>query len=518
MREEDTMRVSHLAKRGMLRAVLGLLLVSGIVPIVLGADGRPESTNYMPPRGQRTISLTGSSNVAYLVEYLLGPNVDIISRSLNAAPEAAGTFSGASPVIGFDRGIVLSSGDIGTLNGPNTGDNTSTHHYRAGDPDLDGLVPGSTTYDAAVLTLQFRCETASEISFQYVFGSEEYNEWANSQYGDPFGLFLNGINIATVPDGCSNPGSPVTVNSVNCGNPYVGSGPNCDCYRNNDLSDGGGAIGTELDGLTQVFVATGVIQAGVNTLKIAIADAGDHVLDSTVMIRCQSFPCGASLPAGACCVPSGLCVTLAYPDCTAQSGNYYGDYTPCVPSPCELPTGACCFPEGGCQMTGQAGCSANGGTYQGDGVPCSGAACPQPTGACCDFAVGWFTCEITTEAGCEDGTWLGPDVPCNFEYCPGEAFPTGACCNHATGGCWVGTYAGCPFEWSYLTPCSPRICLVQDPTGACCDHATGACAITTESACAFEWLGAGAQCSFETCRPPVPTEKTSWGQIKNTYR
>lgn len=512
------MRVSHLAKRGMLRTALGLLLVIGVVPIVLGADGRPDGTNYTPPGAQRTISLTRSSNVAYLVQYLLGPNVDVVSRSLNAAPEAAGTFSGALPVIGFDQGIVLSSGDIRTLIGPNTGDNTSTHHHRAGDPDLDGLVPGSTTYDAAVLTLQFRCETASEISFQYVFGSEEYNEWANSQYGDPFGLFLNGINIATVPDGCSDPGSPVTVNSVNCGNPYVGSGPNCDCYRNNDLSDGGGAIGTELDGLTQVLVATGAIQAGVNTLKIAIADAGDHVLDSTVMIRCQSFPCGASLPAGACCVPSDLCVTLTYPDCTAQSGNYYGDYTPCVPNPCELPTGACCFPEGGCQMTGQAGCGANGGTYQGDGVPCAGAACPQPTGACCDLFSSYPFCNITTEAGCEVGTWLGPDVPCTPEYCYFEDLPLGACCNHATGVCWFGTEAGCPFDWGLSVPCSPRICLLQDPIGACCDHATGACAISAEAACDAAWLGAGVPCNFETCRPPVPTKQTSWGQIKNTYR
>jgi hypothetical protein len=38
----------------------------------------------------------------------------------------------------------------------------------------------------------------------------------------------------------------------------------------------------------------GVIRAGVNKIKIAIADAGNHVVGSDVMIRRQSFQCGAS--------------------------------------------------------------------------------------------------------------------------------------------------------------------------------------------------------------------------------
>jgi hypothetical protein len=301
------MKVTYHVAWGTRSAALGLLLAIGIVGIALAADGRPDGTNYTPPTGQRSISVTPTSNVADLLQCLLGPNVTVISSSLNAAAVAAGTFSGALNILGFDQGIVLSSGDITTLVGPNLSDNASTDNLGLGDPDLDGLVPGYTTYDAAVLTLQFSCATASVISFQYVFGSEEYNEYVNSQYNDVFGFFLNGVNIAAVPAGCSNPGIPVAINNVNCGNPYVNAGPNGNCYRNNDLTDGGGLIDTELDGLTQVFVATGVIQAGVNTIKIAIADAGDHVLDSDVMIRCQSFTCGASLPTGACCFPSGFC-------------------------------------------------------------------------------------------------------------------------------------------------------------------------------------------------------------------
>lgn len=97
-------------------------------------------------------------------------------------------------------------------------------------------------------------------------------------------------NVATVPASCSDPGIPVSINNVNCLNPYAPPGGlNCNCYRNNDLEDGGGAIDTEMDGLTETFFATTTINPGVNSIKIAIADAGDWVLDSNVFIKCESF-------------------------------------------------------------------------------------------------------------------------------------------------------------------------------------------------------------------------------------
>ena len=66
--------------------------------------------------------------------------------------------------------------------------------------------------------------------------------------------------------------------------------------------------------------------------------------------------------------------------------------------------------------------------------------------------------------------------------------------------------------------CVPNVCPL--PTGNCCDQLTGNCSVVTEAACTaagFTWLGAG-PCNAETCREPVPTERTSWGHIKNIYR
>jgi hypothetical protein len=203
-----------------------------------------------------------------------------------------------------------------------------------GDPDLDALIPGYTTFDATILEFDFTCDNPVVMSFQYVFASEEYNEWVDSPYNDVFGFFLNGVNIAAVPASCSNPGIPVAINNVNCQNPFdPPNGLNCNCYRNNDLDDGGGLIDTELDGLTQVFYATGQIVPGDNHMKIAIADAGDHILDSNVMIRCQSFTCTPPEDTGACCFGDD-CFTLTPQQCVSQGGTFLGLDIDCLPNPC----------------------------------------------------------------------------------------------------------------------------------------------------------------------------------------
>jgi len=227
-----------------------------------------------------------------LVDVLIGSGPDAPSISnvtFTGADIAAGTFSGGMDAIGFDNGIILSSGNITYVEGPNISDGTSMNNGLAGDADLDGLIPGYYTNDATVLEFDFECEYLQVISFEYVFASEEYNEWVGSSFNDVFGFFVNGVNIALIPETTT----PVSINNVNCGNPYdpLTIGSYCEFFRNNDLSDGGGAIDTEMDGLTEVFYATASINPGVNHIKLAIADAGDWVLDSDVFIKGESFVC-----------------------------------------------------------------------------------------------------------------------------------------------------------------------------------------------------------------------------------
>ncbi len=220
-----------------------------------------------------------------LVNTLLGGGVAVSGVSYSGVNIAAGTFSGGTGIIGFEDGIILSTGNIADVVGPNTDDATTTDNGMPGDADLNTLIPGYTTFDAAVLEFDF-VPTSDVVTFEYVFGSEEYNEWVFSSFNNVFGFFVNGVNVALIP-GTS---TPVSINNVNGGNPYGTGAVNPGYFRNNDLDDGGGLINTELDGLTVVLTVTANVNAGeTNHIKLAVADAGDAVLDSDVFIKAASF-------------------------------------------------------------------------------------------------------------------------------------------------------------------------------------------------------------------------------------
>lgn len=239
----------------------------------------------------------GALTATDLADTLLGGGSDanVSGVSYTGADLAAGTFSGGLDAVGFDSGVILSTGQVADVVGPNISDSTTTDFGTPGDPDLDTLIPGFETFDAAVLEFDFECPGIDVISFQYVFASEEYNEFVNSPFNNVFGFFLNGVNIALLPDGVT----PVAINNVNIGNPEDNSpASNPEFFINNDTDDNGidnSSINIEADGLTVVLGAQANINAGSNHIKLGVSDAGDSVLDSWVFIKEGSFQC-APLP------------------------------------------------------------------------------------------------------------------------------------------------------------------------------------------------------------------------------
>jgi len=215
---------------------------------------------------------------------LVGSGITISNVNYIGGNNQSGFFSSGSSVLGIDTGLIMTTGDARLAPGPNTNGGAGQSVGGAGDADLNTLIPGYTTFDAAVLTFDFET-TSGDLFFNYVFASEEYNEYVNSSYNDVFAFFVDGVNIALAPNG-----QAVSINNVNCGNPYSGVGPNCDYYNNNENSNGSSPFNIEYDGFTHVFTAS--IQglgAGTHSMKIAIADAGDSVLDSAVFLQGGSF-------------------------------------------------------------------------------------------------------------------------------------------------------------------------------------------------------------------------------------
>ena len=296
--------MKHKIYKSSLTLIIMFVLVISLVGVASAQEGRigqikekTLSMQLMTLMSSLSVDDTPTANQLAGLLVGTGPKAPTISNVVfTGDSKGSGSFSGGSGIVGFESGVILGSGRVIDVIGPNTYDNTTWDLGLPGDSDLNGLIPGYTTYDATVLEFDFECSegTGGEdvIYFSYVFTSEEYNEYVNRIYNDVFGFFLNGANIALLP-GTS---TPVSINNVNNGYSPGGGLPGANpsnpaYYINNDLNDGGPFVDIEADGLTIVLDAESSVNPGVNHLRLAIADAGDHVWDSWVFIKEGSFVC-----------------------------------------------------------------------------------------------------------------------------------------------------------------------------------------------------------------------------------
>ena len=263
----------------------------------------------------------GGPTVTDLVHSLLGDGVAVSNVVLKGAAAGAGVFEGGSTTVGFERGIILSSGRVNDARGDgplgqNLSDITTTIHGTDGDPDLTALA-GQQTHDATVIEFDF-VPTGTQVSFRYVFGSEEYNEFVASAYNDAFGFFIRHPGETEYRNWALVPGTnlPVAINTISGGNPFGGgNSSHPELYRNNDPNDGGATINIEADGLTVVLTLTATVTPGASHhMKLAIADALDSDYDSWVFIEGGSFHAVENCTNGIDDDGDGL-VDAADPDC-----------------------------------------------------------------------------------------------------------------------------------------------------------------------------------------------------------
>jgi hypothetical protein len=145
-----------------------------------------------------SMDITPFDSAENLAESLIGTeDVTISNVSYTGAEEASGYFTGGSAAgIGIESGIVLTSGFASNLQGTsNTSDGITGANGLPGDALLDTLIPGFTTYDATILSFEFTLSAGNALYFEYVFGSDEYNEYVASQFNDVFGFFFRTMAI-----------------------------------------------------------------------------------------------------------------------------------------------------------------------------------------------------------------------------------------------------------------------------------------------------------------------------------
>ena len=211
------------------------------------------------------VTVTNSAIASDLANAIAGTGVTISNASLTTnTTNGTGTFADGAGSVGFANGVILTTGRLTCVPGPNTSSNCSGG--------------GNST------SLKFDFQsTTGEVFFKYVFASEEYNEYVGSNFNDSFQLLLNGVNIALVPGG----GGVVTINNVNCGS-------NASYYKNNSdpltfTACTNQNLNIQYDGLTTVLTAGASLLSGVNTFEFLIKDKSDADLDSGVFIQAGSF-------------------------------------------------------------------------------------------------------------------------------------------------------------------------------------------------------------------------------------
>jgi len=283
------------------------------------------STALLAQPNGGSIQTVANNDAITLVKdiFIKGSCKNVRNIEASGVSESFGEFTNGGNVIGLPEGILLSSGDVRLAEGPNNSVETSALFNRSSqDKDLIEIATNQL-FDVTVLEFDF-VPIADEVTFQYVFASEEYCEFVGTIFNDVFGFFVSGpgingpfadgaINVARLPDS----GDFVSINSVN-------HELNQDSYVKNELQEDANNcmvpfnpnhINTiEYDGFTIPLIARfSVIPCETYHIRLVVGDVGDDKLDSAVFLGAQSFDLG-DLPSIEAIIPNRT-DTTAYENC-----------------------------------------------------------------------------------------------------------------------------------------------------------------------------------------------------------
>lgn len=238
-----------------------------------------------------TIAGESSINVTDAVEALVAANggIAITSASYTGATAAfaslpsvnLGTVGSESLTLG--PSLLLSSGNA-SIGSTNTSTGFTGSNGLSGYAPLESVLAAAgfsaLTHDAAVLNITFTVTdpTATTVSLDALFGSEEFPEYINS-YVDIAGLFVDGQDYAFFD--VNNPSTPLSVLSQNVAGGY---------FLNNSTATAADIpptpLATEYDGVSHKLTISGALDPTKteHTLTLAVADTGDFVLDSGIFI------------------------------------------------------------------------------------------------------------------------------------------------------------------------------------------------------------------------------------------
>lgn len=227
------------------------------------------------------LSYTTNVSALTMANAIFGNGTTVVGASLNVpnTSTAKGLYANgqlAAGVAPSPSGVILSTGDIRSFT-QSSGD-PNRLAFASGDTngtDNDAqfnAIAGAQTFDGVWLNVDF-IPTGSVMTMNFVFASEEYPEYVNSDFNDVMGVWVNG---AYVPVAVGT--GEVAVNNIN--------GLTQENLVQSNLND---AFNTEMDGFTLTLSLTMQVNPGVvNSIRIGIADTSDNRYDSNILIPADS--------------------------------------------------------------------------------------------------------------------------------------------------------------------------------------------------------------------------------------
>lgn len=222
---------------------------------------------------------SGVSNLEVLITNIFGVQCQGVTNvTLQGTQNQIARFENGSS-LGINSGLVLSTGVPNMSTAPSNAF-SSVNMNMPGDNDIiqyGNVATGYGSFDAVSVQFDFTPIVTDTIRFNYIFASEEYPEYSNTQYTDRF-LFLvseNGggpVNIANVPGTTV----PVEINSIN---QYF----NSQFYVDN--AAGPNSTNFVFDAYTVPLQAKFFAQVGSTYhIKLVISDVSDGVYDSAIFL------------------------------------------------------------------------------------------------------------------------------------------------------------------------------------------------------------------------------------------
>ncbi len=238
----------------------------------------------------QAVTITTTDDATTLVNTILGAGVTVVGApTYIGTATQSGTFTDGAAEVGFASGIVLSTGDADDIPGPNNNGTETRGVGNTTDDDINtslgtaGAGEIANSNDAAVLEFDFQFgdgTVGGEVNFAFVFASEEYIDFIDTQFNDEFQLLVDGVNLGTIG------GSDVNINNIN-------DVANSGSYINNVNNTNGipvAGLNIGFDGLTTILIASsGLLGDGLHTAKFIIADVADGLLDAGVFIQAGTF-------------------------------------------------------------------------------------------------------------------------------------------------------------------------------------------------------------------------------------